>query len=56
MITKFTSALDVQPELLFKFPESESKEDSIKGINHKLEKTDLASLKMVSKLIEDVII
>ena len=56
IITKFASALDVQPELLFKFSESESKEDSIKGINQKLEKTDLASLKMISKLIEDVII
>lgn len=56
MITKFALALDVQPELLFKFPESESKEDLIKGINQKLEKTDLASLKMISKLIEDVII
>ena len=56
MITKFAMALDVQPELLFKFSESESKEDSIKGINQKLEKTDLASLKMISKLIEDVII
>ena len=56
MITKFALALDVQPELLFKFSESESKEDLIKGINQKLEKTDLASLKMISKLIEDVII
>ena len=42
MITKFALALEVQPELLFRFPESESKEDLIKGINQKLEKTDLA--------------
>lgn len=56
MITKFALALEVQPELLFRFQESEKKEDLIKGINQKLEKTDLASLKMISKLIEDVII
>ena len=56
MITKFASALDVQPEFLFKFPESENKEELIKGINHKLEKTDLASLKIISKLIDDLII
>lgn len=56
MITKFASALEVQPELLFRFPESEKKEDLIKGINQKLEKTDLANLKMISKLIDDLII
>lgn len=56
MITKFALALEVQPELLFKFPESENKEELIKGISQKLEKTDLASLKIISKLIDDLMI
>ena len=56
MITKFALALEVQPELLFKFPESENKEELIKGISQKLEKTDLASLKIISKLIDDLVI
>lgn len=56
MITKFALALEVQPELLFRFPESENKEDLLKGINQKLENTDLAGLKVISKLIDDLII
>lgn len=56
MITKFASALEVQPELLFKFPELETKEELITIINRKLKNMDIASLKIISKLIDDIII
>lgn len=56
MITKFASALEVQPELLFKFPELETKEDLITIINQKLKNMDIASLKIISKLIDDIIV
>ena len=56
MITKFASALEVQPELLFKFPELETKEELITIINRKLKNMDIASLKIISKLIDDIIV
>ncbi len=56
MITKLASALEVQPELLFKFPEIETKEELITIINQKLKNMDIASLKIISKLIDDIII
>ena len=56
MITKLASALKVQPELLFKFPEIETKEELITIINKKLKNIDIASLKIISKLIDDIII
>lgn len=56
MITKLASALEVQPELLFKFPEIETKEELITIINQKLKNIDIASLKIISKLIDDIII
>lgn len=49
MITKFASTLEVQPELLFKFPELETKEELITIINQKLKNMDIASLKIISK-------
>ncbi len=56
MITKFASALEVQPELLFKFPELETKEELITIINRELKNMDIASLKIISKLIDDIIV
>lgn len=56
MITKFASALEVQPELLFKFPELKTKEELITIINQKLKNMDIASLKIISKLIDDIIV
>ena len=56
MITKFASALEVQTELLFKFPELETKEDLITIINQKLKNMNIASLKIISKLIDDIIV
>ena len=56
MITKFASALEVQPELLFKFPELETKEELITIINQKLTNMDTANLKIISKLIDDTIL
>lgn len=56
MITKFASALEVQPELLFKFPELKTKEELITIINPKLKNMDIASLKIISKLIDDIIV
>lgn len=56
MITKFASALEVQPERLFKFPELETKEELITIINRELKNMDIASLKIISKLIDDIIV
>ena len=56
MITKLSDALGLTPDYLFKFEHIESKEVLIDTINNKLETFDLEKIKLIARIIDDIII
>ncbi len=56
MITKLAEAFKLTPDSLFKFSHIETKESLINHINRKLITSDLEKVKLISKIIDEVII
>lgn len=56
MITKLAAALDLTPDYLFRFAHIETKEALLSTINKKLQTFDLDKVKLVARIIDDIIV